>query len=381
MSGPLSGYKIIELAGIGPGPYAGQLFADLGAEVVVVKKPRSAKDLASGMPQISDRGKKSIVVDLTHTDGVDVILQLVKSADGLFEGNRPGVAERLGVGPEHCHAVNPKLVYGRMTGWGQTGPWAQMAGHDINYIGLTGALLAMGENGKPPTPPLNLVGDYGGGSMVLVIGMLSALLQAARTGEGDVIDAAILDGTSSLMSIIYTLDGLNRWTPERDVNLLDGSHPYYRCYKTKDEKFVAVGCIEPQFFSLMLETLDIDPETYGGQNDRDAFPLQHKLLEGIFETKTRDEWAEVFDGIDACVTPLLDYQEAKSHPQNQARGGLKRMGPFTHPRTAPAFGSRTKEPDFVIPLRGADYHDVLSDAGLSETDIEALISTGVVEAP
>jgi len=232
-TGPLSGYRIIELAGIGPGPYAGQLFADMGAEVILINRPGAMGDI----PMISNRGKRTIKLDLRTPDGVKILLEIVKTADAIFEGLRPGVVERLGVGPEACHAINPKLVYGRMTGWGQTGPWAKVAGHDINYISITGALGAMGKKGEPPAPPLNLVGDYGGGTMFLVTGMLAALLKAEKTGTGEIVDAAMIDGVSSLMTMFHSLAGLGQWKPQRQSNLLDGAMPYYRCYTTQDKKF------------------------------------------------------------------------------------------------------------------------------------------------
>lgn len=380
MPGPLTGYRVIELAGIGPGPYAGQLLADLGADVISVQRPSRGNVPGAGVPTIDNRGKKSIVLDMKNPAAVEVFLKLVESADVVTEGNRPGVTERLGIGPEACHAVNPKLIYGRMTGWGQTGPWSGMAGHDINYISITGALNAMGRDGEPPMPPLNLVGDYGGGSMILVAGILAALLQAEKTGKGDIVDAAILDGTSSLMGLFYTFAGLGQWTPKRESNLLDGGMPYYRCYETSDDRYMAVGCIEPQFFAIMLEKLGIDAEGFGRQNDRKCHLAQHSELEAIFASKTRDEWASIFDGVDACVTPVLDYQEATMHPQNQARGGLKTVGPFTHPRTVPVFSSRPTEPDFNIQAKGSDTKSVLLDAGLSEQQIRDLVEQGAVQA-
>lgn len=373
MTGPLSGYRLIELAGIGPCPYAGQLLADMGAEVILVNR-------ADGMnfPNISHRGKKTITLDLRSDVGVSVLLDLVKTADGLYEGLRPGVTERLGVGPEDCHAVNPKLVYGRMTGWGQTGPWANMAGHDINYIAITGALGAMGKAGEPPQVPLNLIGDYGGGSLFLVSGLLAGLLQAEKTGKGTVVDAAMIDGVSSMMSLFYTLAGLGQWRPKRDSNLLDGAMPYYRCYATSEGGYMAVGCIEPQFFAEMLRLLNIDLGTYGGQNDRKAFTAQHALLEKTFATKTRNEWAEIFSGTDACVTPVLDYLEAAEHPQNVARGGFKQAGPFLHPRKAPVFDEA--EPFEPTPILGMNdsAQEILTELGYSADKIESLAADKII---
>ena len=378
MSGPLTGYKVIELAGIGPAPYAGQLLSDLGAEVICVERPPVNNIASTALKSIDKRGKHSIGLNLRAKGASDVVLKLVESADILIEGNRPGVTERLGVGPQDCHKVNPKLIYGRMTGWGQNGPWAKMAGHDINYISITGALHAMGKDGEPPMPPLNLVGDYGAGSMVLVMGILSALLQVQKSGKGDVVDAAILDGTSSLMGIFYTLSGSNIWTTQRESNLLDGGRPYYRCYATSDDKFMAVGCLEPQFFKLMLDTLQLDPEAYGHQHDASKYAAQHALLETTFASKTRDEWASIFFGLDACVTPVLDYEEAVKHPQNVARGGLKTHKALIHPRTIPIFESRDAEPDFNIPDTGADTLDILRGAGFSAEHISDLIGNEVV---
>ena len=380
MSGPLTGYKVIELSGIGPGPYAGQLLADLGAEVICISRPPS-NNIASLSPKsIDNRGKRSMVLNLRAEGAAEVVLKLVQTADILIEGNRPGVTERLGVGPEDCHAVNPKLVYGRMTGWGQTGPWAKMAGHDINYISITGALNAMGKAGEPPMPPLNLVGDYGAGSMVLVMGILSALLQAEKTGKGDIVDAAILDGTSSLMGIFYTLAGSNIWKTKRESNLLDGGMPFYRCYTTSDEKFMAVGCIEPQFFKIMMETLGLDMNAFGHQHDFSKHAAQHQILETTFAAKTRDDWAAIFDGLDACVTPVLDYEEAAAHPQNIARGGLKTIDSLIHPRTVPVFKSRSSEPDFNIPDKGVDTDTILLEAGFSAEELSGLRDKSVIAA-
>ncbi len=377
MPGPLTGYRVIELAGIGPGPYAGQILADMGAEVISVDRPGGAGPLGS-LPMVHNRGKKSLVLDLRKEGSADILLKLVASADILIEGNRPGVTEKLGIGPEACLAVNPKLVYGRMTGWGQTGPWANMAGHDINYLSITGALHAMGENGRPPSPPLNLVGDYGGGSMILVIGVLSALLKAQSSGQGDVVDAAIIDGVSSMMGIIYSLSALKLWTSQRQSNLLDGSAPFYRCYATQDGKFMAVGCIEPQFFAEFLEKLSVDATVFGAQMDRSQWARQQADLEALFATKTRAHWADLFDGSDACVTPVLTYEEAADHPQNKSRKGLEKTEGMIHPAPMPAFSQDPLETQTAIPVLGQDSEAILNAAGYDADTISDMIKKGWV---
>lgn len=371
-NGPLAGYRVVELAGIGPGPYAGQLLADMGADVVVVERP------GGGMRGIDARGKKSIVLDLKQEAAVAALLKIIAGADVLIEGLRPGVTERLGVGPEQCHAVNPRLVYGRMTGWGQEGPWSQMAGHDINYISMTGALHAMGEKGRVPTPPLNLVGDFGGGTMFLVTGILAALLRVKNTGQGDIVDAAIVDGTNSLMSFIYGMHGAGAWGTGRQANLLDGAAPFYRCYRTADGKFVAVGCIEPQFFAAMMERLPVDRDAYGHQHDRNLWPAQTEMLAAIFAGKDRDEWEALFAGTDACVTPVLDYEEAALHPANAVRSSHVRMPGWTHPQIAPRLASQSAADEFDIPVKGADYKEILSVAGIGSEELDLLVSTGAV---
>lgn len=328
---PLAGLHVIELAGIGPIPYAGQLLADLGAKVTRIVKANSLE-----LP-VETRGKDNLSLDIRQDEGRNTVLALVKTADILIEGNRPGVAERLGLGPTQCHAVNPKLIYGRMTGWGQTGPWAHKAGHDINYIALSGALLAMGDEDRPPTPPLNLVGDYGGGSMFLIMGVLSAVIQRNTTGKGQIIDAAIVDGTMSMMGIVNSLSEMGVWTPKRSSNLLDGSLPYYRCYRTQDDGFMAVGCIEPKFFVQMLDLLKLDPESFGDQNDPELRAQQIETLKTIFSSKPRAHWEVLFDSSDACITPVLSYEEAPLHKQNKARHDKN----DPHPAPAPKFSPQT----------------------------------------
>ncbi len=374
--GPLNGVTVIELAGIGPGPYAGQLLADYGADVIVVDRPGNAV----APKAIDGRGKKSIVLDLKKPEAVQALLKLIASADVLIEGLRPGVTERMGVGPEVCHGVNPRLIYGRMTGWGQSGPWSQMAGHDLNYIGMTGVLNAIGKNGQPPVPPLNMVGDFGGGSMFLVTGILTALFERERTGKGTVVDAAIVDGTHSLMSFVHGMAGLGLWSKQREGNLLDGAAPYYRCYATSDGKFMAVGCIEPQFFAAMMERLPLQAEDYGAQQDRSIWPEQHKMLEAVFASKTRNEWEAIFALSDACVTPVLDYGEAATHPVNADRQSVVTDGKWLHPQIAPRLSGHAQADSFAIPAKGADYAAVLADAGLSPDAVAKLVSCGAVIA-
>lgn len=373
-SGPLSGIKIVELAGIGPGPYAGQLLADMGADVIVIDRPGG-----SIVPKgIDARGKKSIILDLKKPEAVTALLKLVASADVLIEGLRPGVTERMGVGPDVCHTVNPRLIYGRMTGWGQTGPWNQMAGHDINYIGMTGVLNAIGKHGQPPVPPLNMIGDFGGGSMFLVNGILAALVERARTSKGNIVDAAIVDGTNSLMSFVHGMAGLGQWRTQREANLLDGAMPFYRCYLTSDGKFMAVGCIEPQFFAAMMERLPVDEDVYGRQHDCTAWAMQHELLEDVFATKTRDEWEAIFAGTDACVTPVLDYVEAASHPANASRQAFVQDGRWVHPQVTPRLATQPLATHFDVAKKGGDYADILTEAGLGEHEISQLIAAGAV---
>jgi alpha-methylacyl-CoA racemase len=373
-TGPLTGVKVIELAGIGPGPYAGQLLADMGADVIVIDRPGG-----SIVPKAIDaRGKRSMILDLKNADAVGVLLKLVETADVLIEGLRPGVTERMGVGPDACHAINPRLIYGRMTGWGQSGPWSHTAGHDINYISMTGALHAIGKEGQPPVPPLNMVGDFGGGSMFLVNGILAAIIERGRTGKGNIVDAAIVDGTLSLMSFVYGMAGMGQWRPQRESNLLDGSVPFYRCYMTADGKFMAVGCIEPQFFAAMMERLPIDREAYGSQHDRAAWPKQHEMLEDIFATQTRDAWEAIFAGTDACVTPVLDYVEASTHPANAERQALVQDGRWLHPQIAPRLATQPLATHFDIATKGGDYAAILAEAGLGDDDISQLIAAGAV---
>ena len=331
MAGPLQGVRVLELAGIGPGPHACMMLADLGAQVVRVARP-DVPEAEIARQGHTFRGRTTVVADLKDPADRERVLALAQQADVLVEGYRPGVAERLGLGPDALHESNPGLVYARMTGWGQDGPWASMAGHDLNYISVTGVLHAIGGQDRP-VPPLNLVGDFGGGSMFLVQGVLAALFERSRTSRGQVIDAAMVDGASVLLQPIWELRSMGLWTEERDDNILDGGAPYYRTYTCSDGQYVAVGCIEHQFYALMLEGLGLDPAGLPHQDDKSRWPELHAVLEEAFAGRTRDEWAKIFDGTDACVTPVLRFDEVSSHPHMAARGSVveREWGPEAVP--------------------------------------------------
>lgn len=336
LSGPLAGIRIVEIDAIGPVPLAAMLLADMGAEIIRVARPPSAgaSDWDDVGGDILHRSRTVIHLDLKRDDDRAQLLDLIDRADGLIEGYRPGVMERLGIGPDICLARNPRLVFGRMTGWGQSGPLAMRAGHDINYLSITGALHAMGEQGEPPPVPLNLVGDYGGGAMFLIFGLLSALLSAQRTGQGQVVDACITDGVASLMSLFYAWQPKGLWTDAPASNLLDGAAPFYRCYMCADGRHVAVGCLEPKFFAQMVEGLGLSDRRYD-QNDRAGWPAMQTDFAAAFATRTRDAWADHFAQTDACVTPVLAMAEAPGHPHNQARGTFVQREGIAQPAPAP----------------------------------------------
>ncbi|WP_405538828.1 CoA transferase [Streptomyces sp. NBC_00075] len=367
-TGPLVGCRVVELGGIGPGPFAGMLLADLGAEVVRVDRPGRADEPDAGGPaDVLNRGKRSVVLDLKDPAGAAALLQLVERADVLIEGFRPGVTERLGIGPHDCLARNPRLVYGRMTGWGQDGPLAAAAGHDITYIALTGALGAMGEAGGPPQIPLNLVGDFGGGGAYLVIGVLAALHAATRTGKGQVVDAAIVDGTAHLLASTFAKLARDEWTDERGVNRFDGGWPFYAVYETRDGRHVAVGALERKFYRRLVELLDlgVDPDR---QHDRSTWPQLRQLLEKRFAERTRDEWAALFEGTDACVAPVLSLTEAAAHPHLAARASLFTRDGVIQPAAAPRFSATPSSAGRVAPEVGADTREVFRDWGVRFPD-------------
>lgn len=333
--GPLTGIRVVELAAIGPVPHAAFVLGSLGADVVRVSAPQ---DRPGAFVDLTASYAREVRLDLKSDEQRADCLQLIADADILIEGYRPGVAERLGVGPDACHAVNAGLVYGRVSGWGQDGPWSQTAGHDINYLSVTGALEAVGP-ADHPVLPLNLVGDYAGGSLQLVIGVLAALVRRQRTGTGEVVDAAIVDGVPVLMELVYALDGLGLWSTGRASNLLDGGVPYYRTYACADGRFMAVGALEAKFYGELVAGLGLDPEALPDRHDQSAWPALTAVLQEAFAHRTRDEWAAVFDGTDACVTPVLDYREAAEHVHLKARGSVTRVGDRLSSGPAPRFAS------------------------------------------
>ncbi len=350
-SGPLAGLKVVELAGIGPGPHAAMILADLGADVVRVDRPSGG--LRLGSPEVADpllRGRRRVAANLKDPEGRETVLRLVERADVLMEGFRPGVTERLGVGPADCHARNPRLVYGRMTGWGQDGPMAPRAGHDINYISLTGALHAIGRAGERPVPPLNLVGDFGGGSMLLVVGLLAALWEAQRSGQGQVVDAAMVDGVSLLNQMTWGFLAQKAWIDERDTNVLDGHAPFYDTYTCADGRHVAVGSLEPQFYAALLTGLGLTDTDLPAQFDRDRWPELRARFTEVFATRSRDEWTATFADVDACVTPVLAFGEVAAHPHLAARNTI--VEPDGVPQAAPA--PRFSRTSTEIPGRAQD---------------------------
>ncbi|HWE20410.1 MAG TPA: CaiB/BaiF CoA-transferase family protein [Hyphomicrobiaceae bacterium] len=381
--GPLAGYRIIEMAGIGPAPFAAMLLSDMGAEVVRVDR-REAADL--GLPgrepkfDVLHRGRRSIAVDVKAPAGREVVTRLAGQADAIVEGFRPGVMERLGLGPEILLAVNPKLVFGRMTGFGQDGPLAQAAGHDIDYIALAGALHGIGRKGEAPVPPLNLVGDFGGGGMFLAFGVVCALLEAQRSGQGQVVDAAMVDGSATLMALMYGMFSQGIWKDERGVNVLDTGAPWYDTYATRDGKWLAIGAIEKRFYESFVERLGLNLGDLPRQHDRAGWPeLKRRFAEAI-AARTRDEWERTFAGSDACVAPVLALGEVADHPHNAARGTFITRDGVLQPTPAPRFSRTAPEMGAAPRQPGADTDAVLADFGFSEAEIARLRDAGVVGA-
>ncbi|MFD7205507.1 CaiB/BaiF CoA transferase family protein [Streptomyces sp. NPDC059893] len=386
-SGPLAGCRVVELGGIGPGPFAGMFLADLGAEVVRVDRPDAVgEEGRGGAADVLNRGKRSVTLDLKRPEGRSALLQLTDQADVLIEGYRPGVTERLGIGPEVCLARNPRLVYGRMTGWGQEGPLASAAGHDLTYIALTGALGAIGAAGGPPQIPLNLLGDFGGGGCYLVIGVLAALRVADSTGRGQVVDAAIVDGTAHLLASTFAKLARGAWRDERGVNQFDGGAPFYAVYETKDHRYVAVGALEPKFYRRLLTLLELDRDSGGAidpdrQQDRTTWPTLRAALTERFAQRTRDEWAALFEGTDACVAPVLGLTEAAHHPHLAARGSVIDRGGAVQPAAAPRFSATPTAPRGPAAHVGADTRTVLADWGVDVVEEARTEEEHTPEAP
>ncbi len=377
--GPLSGLKILEFEAIGPGPYCGMMLADMGADVLLIDRPDDPR-LGFGRDRWFDvmmRGRRSATLDLKSKSGVEAALALAGKADAIIEGFRPGVMERLGLGPDALLAKNPRLVYGRMTGWGQEGPLAPRSGHDINYIALTGVLNAIGRAGGGPVPPLNLIGDFGGGGMLLAFGIACALVEAQRSGKGQVVDAAMVDGASLLAAMFSGMMAAGRWNETRGNNVLDTGAPWYDVYETADGKYVAIGSIEPKFYEELLLRLDLKGEGLPSQHDRKGWPLLRKAFERKFKSRTRDEWCAVFEGSDACFAPVLSFTEARAHPHNVARGTFLRSGKVDQPAPAPRFsrtpGSIRREP----PERGEGGAQALADWGFSRLEVQQLKALGL----
>ena len=380
--GPLHGLKIVEIAALGPAPMGAMLLADLGAEVLRIERKASVKgrptaEVFTPELDILNRNRRVVALDLKKPESIQAVLRLLADADALIEGFRPGVMERLGLGPDPCLAANPRLVYARMTGWGQTGPLADAAGHDINYLSLSGALHAIGEAGGKPVVPLNLIADCGGGAMLLALGLLAAIVEAKGSGRGQVVDVAMTDGSAILMSMIYTLKAMGQWGQQRGTNLLDGGAHFYDTYRCADGKWISVGAIEPQFYALLLEKTGIVDSDFQAQMDRARWPRLKEKLKAVLAGRTRAEWCALMEGTDACVAPVLDMDEAPDHPHNRARGTFIAVGGVTQPAPAPRF-SRTPPPPPSPPQVGADGAAVLAKWGFTSDDLARLREVGAL---
>jgi alpha-methylacyl-CoA racemase len=374
MSGPLAGLKVLEFASIGPGPYAGMLMADLGADVLRLERVGASSTRAVSN-DLLNRSRPALAVDLKSDAGRDFVLEMSDQADAAVEGFRPGVMERLGLGPDVLLPRNPRLVYGRMTGYGQSGPLAQRAGHDINYIGISGALWPLGRTGERPTPPMNLVGDFGGGALFLVMGVLAAVISARTTGEGQVVDAAMVDGSASMLTMMHSFLNVGYWHEERGVNILDTGAPFYDVYETSDQKYVAVGAIEAKFYAELLRGLGLESTELPAQMDRAQWPAMKVRFGELFATKTRDEWTAIFSDIDACVTPVLSPREAAHHPWNVERDVFA-LEPVIQPQPAPRFSAT---PGSIGEVSTADFpSDGLRSWGLSDDEVKALRDSGTI---
>ena len=376
--GPLKDIKVIEMAGIGPAPFCGMILADMGAEVISVERITAAGRGSSA--DIASRGKKSIAVDIRKPEGQDIIKKLVESADVLIEGFRPGVMEKNNLGPDELLKINPKLIFGRMTGWGQNGPLANAAGHDINYIALSGVLGAIGKKETPPPPPLNLIGDFGGGGMLLALGVCAALNTVNKEGKGQVIDAAMTEGSALLMSMMYGMLNSGIWTDSRDSNLLDGAAHFYGCYECKDGKFVSIGSIEPQFYSLLREKMNIDEDIFDNQMDKNSWPALRENLETRFKEKTRDEWSQIMEGTDICFAPVLSMNEAIKHEHNVERKSFFNLDNVVQPSPAPKFSYSESEVSHPPVKVGTHTKEIMISLGLEDKFTELTSQQIISEA-
>jgi alpha-methylacyl-CoA racemase len=378
MMGPLSGVRVVEMGGIGPGPFTAMMLADMGADIIRIERPGGFSPFPDPKFDVMQRGRRSLILDIKKPDGAATVLELAERADALIEGFRPGVMESLGLGPEDCLKRNPRLVYGRITGWGQDGPLARAAGHDINYIALVGALHTFGQRGEQPIPPLNLVGDFGGGGMLLAFGIACALFEAQRSGHGQVVDAAMVDGVASLMAMIYGFLASGLWLDERGVNLLDAGAHFYNTYETSDGRWIAVGSLEPEFYSLLLERTGIDDPDFQHQWDRGRWPELRSKLAAVFKTKTRDQWCDIMLGTDVCFAPVLSLGEAPGHPHNVARGTFVEIDGVPQPAPAPRFSRTPGEIQGPPPNPGEHTESALLDWGFDEEHIASLRKAGAI---
>ncbi len=383
MAGPLAGIRVVEMVGLGPCPFAAMMLADMGAEVIRIDR-KTTPGADNPFPMLGTkfdvmaRGRRSLALDLKQPAAKEVVLRLLDQADVVLEGFRPGVMERLGFGPDACHARNPKLVYGRITGWGQHGPLAQSAGHDLNYIALTGMLHAMGRADTPPAPPLNLVGDFGGGGMMMAFGVVCAVLEARGSGKGQVVDAAMTDGAALLGAMLYGLRAFGSWSDGREANLLDGGAPFYDSYACADGKFITIGSLEPQFYALLLKLTGADDPAFRAQMDHHQWPQMKARFTALFKTRSRDAWCAVLEGTDVCFAPVLDMAEAPAHPHNLARGTFIEVDGVTQPAPAPRFSRSAPQVSAAASRPGADSDAILADWGWSADAIAALRGAHVI---
>ncbi len=376
--GPLQGVKILEIAGIGPGPFCAMMLSDMGADVLRIDRADRVRGDSHASFDLLNRGRRSAGVNLKSPAGVALVLSLVERADGLLEGFRPGVMEKLGLGPDVCLARNPRLVYGRMTGWGQSGPMAHAAGHDINYIALAGALEPIGRRGEAPVPPLNLVGDFGGGGLLLAFGVVCALLERQSSGRGQVVDAAMVDGAAALMTMFHGFRQGGMWQDTRGTNLLDTGAPFYDVYECADGRYVSVGAIEPQFWAQLLELTGLDAEDLPGQMDQPQWPAMKERVRAVFRRKTRQEWCRILEGSDACFAPVLSMTEAPQHPHNRERGTFVEVAGFLQPAPAPRFSRTPAEIQGPAPQPGQHTDEALAAWGIAPGELERLRGAGAI---